>query len=115
VIYFQATIAALQAHIASLQSQLAASESERRELQDRLLLKANSTAIIEREPSIVPKLPNIQYIAPPGINPLEIQDAMKDVWIQNEMNHFIEVEGWDYDRARGQAEQNYQDQHGYKN
>lgn len=93
---------------------LASSESERQSLLDRLLAKNRVDPIVENVPP-VPKPPNFQYIAPPGINPLEIQDAMKDVWIQNEMNYFIESEGWDYDRARGQAMQNYNDQHGYSN
>ena len=114
MIYFRSTITALNAHITELQVRLAASESERRELQDRLLLRANSTPIIERESPVDVKVPVMNFIAPPGVNPPDIQDLLKETWIQNETNYFI-GQGFEYDRAKGQAEQNYKDQHGYNN
>lgn len=115
MVYFRSTIQALNAHIVELQVRLAASESERRELQDRLLLRANSTPILERESPVITKAPVMNFIAPPGVNPPDIQDTLREVWIQNEREYLMNDQGFDYDRANGQAEQNYRDQHGYSN
>lgn len=112
LIYFSPTIIALRAHIAELQVRLQASEAERQQLLDRLLLKHNFTPVSEGT-SVTPRpsLP-LHYIAPPGVNPIEIQDAIKDHWLQEETDYFVNTLGYDYDRARSQAEQNYKDQHG---
>lgn len=54
----------------------------------------------------------LQYIAPPGVNPIEIQDAVRDVWIQEEVTYLMDTLGYDETRAYNQASQNYNSQHG---
>lgn len=111
MIYFQPTVTALQSHIADLQQRLAASETERQQLLDRLLMKANFTPIASPDPQTAAKLP-LQYIAPPGVNPVEIQDGIRDVWLQEEMGYLMNELGYDPIRARNQAERAYDEQHG---
>jgi hypothetical protein len=112
VIYFSPTIKALQSHITELQVRLAASETERQQLLDRLLMKNNFTPMGEAS-AVTPRPSSpLQYIAPPGVNPIEIQDAIRDVWMQEEINHLINTLGYDEYRAQAQAEQAYKDQHG---
>ncbi len=110
MIYFASTIHALQAHIAELQARLAASETERQELLDRLLSKNRVDPIKEAAP--VPAKPALQYIAPPGVNPIEVQDGIRDVWLQEEMGYLMNELGYDPIRARNQAERAYDEQHG---
>lgn len=112
MIYFSPTVQALQAHIAELQARLAASEAERQSLLDRLLLKHNFSPIAEPEATPASSKPALQVIAPPGVNPVEIQDAVRDVWIREEADYLIGTLGYDELRAYNQAAQSYNDQHG---
>lgn len=114
MIYFSPTIKALQAHITELQVRLAASETERQQLLDRLLMKGNFTPITEMPAPAVAKSP-LHYIAPPGVNPIEVQDAIRDHWMQEETDYLIRTFGYDEFRARDQAEQAYKDMHGIIN
>lgn len=91
---------------------LAASETERQQLLDRLLLKHNFTPVSEGA-SVTPRPSSpLQYIAPPGVNPIEMQDAIRDHWLQEEADYLVNTLGFDEYRARAQAEQAYKDQHG---
>lgn len=110
MIYFRPTISALKAHIAELQVRLAASEAERQALLDRLLEKNRFSPVTETAPAQAAS-PALQYIAPPGVNPVEIQDALRDVWIQEEAMYLMNELGYADDRAWAQAKQNYEDQH----
>ena len=111
MVYFKSTINALQSQIDDLKKRLDDSEAERKSLHDRLLMKHNFSTIAEPTVPIVTK-PALQYIAPPGVNPIEIQDAMRDVWIQEESDYLRNELGYDEIRARNQAEQSYNQQHG---
>ncbi len=73
-------------------------------------MKANFTPIASPDPQTAAKLP-LQYIAPPGVNPVEIQDAIKDVWIKEEKDYLMDTLGFDEARAQGQAEYVYRQQH----
>jgi len=115
LIYFKSTIDALQSHIAELQARLAASESERQSLLDRLLTKSRIDPITEQSPATMAKPTALQYIAPPGVNPIEIQDAVRDVWMQEEVTYLMNELGYDEIRAHNQAAQNYNTQHGISN
>lgn len=112
MIFFSPTIRALQAHITELQVRLAASETERQQLLDRLLQKHNFSPVGEVSAEKPRPSSPLQYIAPPGVNPVEIQDAIKDVWMNEEVGYLMNTLGYDEGRAFAQAEQSYKDQHG---
>jgi len=116
VIYFSPTIHALKAHIADLTARLAASEEQNARLLDRLLLRNNVSPIQEPEVAApIAKPTALQYIAPPGVQPVEIQDAMRDVWIQDEATYLMDTLGYEEGRAWNQAQESYQQPHGIIN
>lgn len=104
MIYFSATIRAMQAHISTLQAQITALEAERAALLDRLLTKQNISPIAEPEKPALP--PSVQIIAPFGV-PAEAQDAIKASWIAEETEYLQVSAGYEYERARSVAENNW--------
>lgn len=104
MIYFSATIRAMQAHIETLQARNAALEAERTALLDRLLEKRNIAPITEPEkPALTPA---VQIIAPYGV-PKEAEDAIRASWIAEETEYLQVSAGYEYERARSIAEQNW--------
>lgn len=110
MIYFSPTVRALKAHIDDLKQRLADSETERKALLDRLLQKRGAEPIHEA-PAPAAK-PALQVIAPPGMALPDVQDAVRDVWIQEEVTYLMGTLGYEEGRAYAQAEQSYKDQHG---
>lgn len=115
MIYFRPHVRALEAHIVDLQTRLAAAETERQQLLDRLLEKHRVTPLAEKPAPTPAPVRAVQYLAPPGINPIEVQDAIRDVWIQEETDYLIGNQGFDPVRARAEAEARYNAMHGITN
>jgi hypothetical protein len=107
VFYTQAHVRALEAQIKWLQEQLARSQQEERNLLDRLLIRANVTPM--SEPLQSTKEP-IQVMTPFGVLPGEMEDLVKDSWIRDEMEHWMN-QGYDEARARQVANDEYLRQH----
>lgn len=110
MIYFAPHVRALEAHIADLQVRLAASETERQRLLDRLLEKHRVEPLTEK--AAPAQIKAVQYLAPPGVNPVEVQDAIRDVWLQEEAEYLIGQQGFEPMRARAEAEARYNAEHG---
>lgn len=110
MIYFRSHLRLLEAQITDLQTRLAASETERQLLLDRLLEKHRVEPLQVKSAPVQVKA--AQYLAPPGVNPVEVQDAIRDVWIAEETEYLIGTMGFDPIRARAQAEAQYAAQHG---
>lgn len=110
MIYFRPHVRALEAFIVDLQTRLAASEMERQRLLDRLLEKNRVEPLTEK--AAPAQIKAVQYLAPPGVNPVEVQDAIRDVWITEETDYLIGNQGFDPVRARAEAEARYNAQYG---
>ena len=104
MIYFSATIRAMQAHIETLHAQIIALEAERAALLDRLLEKRNIAPIAEHEKA--ERGPAVQVIAPFGV-PREAEEAIRASWLQEETEYLQVSAGYDYERARAVAEANW--------
>lgn len=104
--YTRAHVEALNAQIEFLKGELAKSQQENKDLLDRLLLKHSVTPISEPIQSKDP----IQVLTPFGVLPGEMEDLVKDSWIRDEMEHWIN-EGYDEIRARQIANDEYLRQH----
>lgn len=104
MIYFSATIRAMQAHIDALTARNAALEAERSALLDRLLEKRNIAPIVE--PERPKSAPAVQVIAPYGM-PKEAHDALRESWLAEETEYLQVSAGYDYERARSVAESNW--------
>lgn len=106
MLYGRATIQALQSQIDDLKARLEQSESERKALQDLLLIRHNYEPVSKAEvrPSSAPAL---QVIAPFGVQPADIAEPMREAWIENEAEWLEENTGLDEMRARSEAERRY--------
>lgn len=94
----------MQAHIDALQAQVIALEAERAALLDRLLEKRNIAPIAAPEKPA--SVPGVQIIAPYGV-PKEAEDAIRASWIAEETEYLQVSAGYEYERARNIAEQNW--------
>jgi hypothetical protein len=92
--------AALQAQIIDLQKRLDRAQDENRALLDRLLQKNNVAPVSESPKSTQPV---IEVISPSGAVPPEMQDAVRDSWVQEEADYVAMTQGLDADRARQEA------------
>ena len=111
MIYFYPTIAAKDALIAELRQRLADSEEERKALLDRLLTKNRMEPVREKAAPVAPQISS-RVIAPPWVGFEEVQDAQREVWLQEEISHLVNEVGFDEQRARSEAVRRYDEQHG---
>lgn len=103
-------VQALEAEIAWLKEQLADLTVERRQLQDRLLARANVEPITQKPQ---PKLPETVQIVTPfgnGATP-EIVDAMKESWMGEEAAYLMSEHGLTEEQAKVEAERGWLAQH----
>ena len=111
MLFFLPTVRALEAHIADLQARLAASETERHALLDRLLAKNRVEPLASAPQQPQPQISS-RVIAPPWVGFEEVQDAQREVWLQEEISYLVNEVGFDEQRARSEAVRRYDEQHG---
>lgn len=102
----RAHVEALEKQIEYLKGELEKSRQECKDLLDRLLQKHNVTPVSE---PIAAKEP-IQVITPFGVLPGEMENLVKDSWLRDEAEHWVN-QGYDESRARQMAEDEYMKQH----
>ena len=99
---------AFKAHIADLQQRLQQSETEKLDLLNRLLERHNVSAVGVPAP---PKAEPIQVLSPFPSMPPEMEDAVKDSWLNEETEYIIQTRGLSPDLARAEAERSFTAQH----
>ncbi len=109
MIYFYPTIAAKDALIAELRQRLADSEEERKALLDRLLTKNRMEPVQEKAAPVAPQISS-RVIAPPWVGFEEVQDAQREVWLQEEISYLVNEVGFDEQRARSEAVRRYDEE-----
>lgn len=92
--------AALEAQIADLQKRLDRAQDENRALLDRLLQRHNVAPMSEPPKASAPV---IEVISPSGTVPPEMQDAVRESWVQEEAEYVATMQGLDAARARQEA------------
>ena len=110
MLYLRSTVQALQSQIDDLRQRLDASEQERKDLLDRLLSRNNVEPLRQSEPARA-TAPPIQYIAPFGVQPAEIEQPLRDSWIEEETAYVMQTTGMDWERSHAEAQRRYIGQH----
>jgi hypothetical protein len=104
VIYTRAHINALESQIADLKERLEKADRERQSLLDRLLEKHNVMPIIPPAPQPAA----IEVIHPYGVLTPDVDDAVRESWLQEEMQHIRMTQGIeDPERLRALAIDSY--------